>query len=190
MAGVIGYCPPLASHCTYGADETIVGNVVTIDFVVQSDRAAWATLDETLITDGLAVGGVGSSSEFVGLVTLSLSAGVIGATASGEFGQIGCKADNFGIPFGPDTPVLVANCYQGGLILTSDVLIPVNMDINVSPGGFGRVILKATFFEMDTETGQTRPLAVQFQVPEPGSIVLCGIGLVGFLLRRGKTVKH
>jgi len=54
----------------------------------------------------------------------------------------------------------------------------------VSPGGFGRVFLEAAFFEMDTETGQTRPLTVQFQVPEPGSIVLFGIGLVGLLLLR------
>lgn len=162
-------------------------NVVTIDFSAVSDLYGSFMLNETLVTDGLAVGGSGvSPPELLGLVDLSLAAGVIGATADGEFGQYYCLADNYGMVFSIDTPVLVNNCYpRFHFVLTSEVLIPVSMDIILSPGGFGRVFLKAAFYEMDTVTGQVRPLTVQFLVPEPGSIVLCGIGLGLLLLSRG-----
>jgi len=186
LAGIIASCPPSASHCTYGASETIAGNVVTIDFSAVSDRGGSFQLNETLLTDGLAVVGSG----YIGLVNLSLAAGVIGSEADGAFGQYSCEANTLGMPFGPDTPVHVASCFSSGsaTYLTSDVVIPISMNINLSPGGFGRVFLQAAFFEMDTATGQTRPLALQFQVPEPGSLSLFGIGLAGLLfLRRSRN---
>jgi hypothetical protein len=57
------------------------------------------------------------------------------------------------------------------------------MHINVA-GGDGEVFLQASFSEINTQTGQTLPVGVQFLVPEPSSIVLCGLGLLGLVFSK------
>jgi len=183
MASVIGGCNP--GLCNETANETIVGNVVTIDFSAAAEHGGMFTLNETLITDSSGTPG------FLGLANVTLFAGVYGpATDSGvlggPFSNIGCGATSAGIG-GPDDHAVVNHCFNGGLVFPNFPLgqILVNMVIQLGNAGFGssgEVYLQASFSEMNKDTGQIRPLSVNFLVPEPGSIVLCALGLVGLVL--------
>ena len=189
MANVIGGCAP--GFCSYVANETIVGNVVTIDFLATAEHGGGFTLSEILVTDSS--GGPG----FLGLANITLFAGVYGpATDSGVIGgpssNIGCEATSAGNG-GPDGFPVVNHCYHGGVVFPDFPLgqIPVDMVIQLGNAGFGsngEVFLQASFSEMNTQTGQVRPLSVNFLVPEPSSIVLCGLGLAGLVLgKRGRS---
>jgi hypothetical protein len=96
MASVIGSCGP--GLCHDAASETIVGNLVTIDFYVEAEHGADFTLNETLITDSS-----GGPPAFLGLVHLTLWADAFGgAAASGTLGAFQCGVFSNQIP-GPDT---------------------------------------------------------------------------------------
>jgi hypothetical protein len=103
MASVVAdmRCGPTdPRHCNYGAEETVVGNVVTIAFFAYINffgaadhSSGLVTLNETLVTDSLG----GPAARFVGGVNLTFWAGVIGtATAGGQLGTgfpgIACSA--------------------------------------------------------------------------------------------------
>lgn len=114
-----------------------------------------------------------------------------GGSLGGTFSNIGCGATSAGIG-GPDGFPVVNRCYNGGVVFPTFPLgqIPVDMVIQLGNAGFGsngEVFLQASFSEMNKDTGQIRPLSVSFLVPEPSSIVLCGVGIVGLVLRKRRA---
>ena len=104
MASVIGGCNP--GICNETANETIVGNVVTIDFSAAAEHGGMFTLNETLVTDNSGTPG------FIGEAILTFAAGVYGpATAFGTVGELGCGATSTHIG-GPDDHPVVNRCYN------------------------------------------------------------------------------
>lgn len=182
MASVIGGCSP--GDCGYTATESIVGDLVTIDFSAHAEHGGLFTLSETLVTDNSGDPG------FIGGAILTFWAGVYGpATASGTVGELGCGVIGTGNG-GPDDHSVVNPCYNSlgwaGPITLGQ--IPVEMVIQLGDAGFGSsggFHLQASFNELNFSTGEERPLAVHFLVPEPATMTLAGLGLLAvFLLRR------
>ena len=187
MASIVGGCNPITPGvCSSGAIETIAGNVVTIDFFATAEKGGLFTLDETLVTDSNLGGPPGPYIQLVGLTLSSLAYGF--TTSSGGLGPYGCAATSSRVP-GPDTLPVIVNCYNGGgvvFILGALGQIPVHMQI-ASSGGDGEVRLQASFTELNTETGQSRPLSVSFLVPEPATMTLEGLGLLAVILLRRRA---
>ncbi len=184
MASVVTNC--YSAHCSY--TDTIVDDVVTIDLHAQGSGTF--TLSETLVTDLS-----GPTPGFIGLANLTFIAGVYGpSSAFGTFGDIGCAAVSTS-PGGPDDHSVVNRCYEDGQAYFFDRILPVHMTIALGCDLLhtcdGEVLLSASFFEWNTETGETRPLSVHFApAPEPGSIVLSGVGLMGLVLRKqGRSLR-
>ena len=180
MASIVGTCSP--GFCQYGATETIVGNVITVDLSASTEFGGSFSLTDMFQTDSL----VGTPG-YLGVVNVDFFAGAYGtATATGSLGPFACSATSSEI-LGPDTKPVVNHCFNGGVVPvlfpTSLSQIPVNFTLNLGRGS-GEVRVQATFSEMDLQTGQTRPLSIQLFVPEPGSIMLVGLGLTGLALRR------
>ncbi len=178
MASVIGGCAP--GFCSVSNNQTIVGNLVTIDFSGSAEHGGSFTLDETLVTDGP------SDPEFIGLVQLTLIARALGfATSSGALGTLGCGVSSSQVP-GPDTHLVANECDLSGFVPASGE-IPVSMQIQFGSASSAGFSLQARFDLIDRETGQISPLGVHFLVPEPSSLTLCVVGFLAAGIYRRKA---
>jgi len=186
MATVIVNCPSSNTGCGVVLDnETAVGNTGTIDFAADFSSTlpslATFTLSQAFVTGGAVRSG---------WMRLTFwSDGDYGAagssTGTGTLGAFSCTG----------SAQILTLCYNNSLQpISLGQAIPISLQLQISrlntnsglsDGGGRELYLQAQFFE--NAGGQTgAPVAVSLLTPEPGSVWLCGAGLIaaGVLLRR------